>query len=320
MHLEIVQPKSSREAVSVQIINKLYSLAYSNPDQGIVSILDNTSTISGAVSLYAANKKRVEYLAGANGVGGDGRFPDLLIYCTTYYIDFMDDAFATVCADLYGNGEGVTSADIAGVNSLTSPKNLVQAVQNNSDIVTLDFRSFPRLDFSAANNWNLPSLQNIYVDSVSAITVKFFKNTGLIVNGKNYLDNIIVGTYRFTDTRYTTNNILQGDVSNPNTFGTIAIRNFDLHDGITKVIVGTYTTRNNCTITNLYLGNSPFPVSYGEGYGDNLARISNIYVPVGMKQAYIDNGTWVHDGDARTDFIEYDFDTDPDGIFSVLDE
>lgn len=61
-------------------------------------------------------------------------------------------------------------------------------------------------------------------------------------------------------------------------------------------------------------------MSYSEGYGDNLARISNIYVPIGMAQAYIDNGTWVHDGVARTDFIEYDFDTDPDGIFSVLDE
>lgn len=129
MHLEIVQSKSSREAVSVQIINKLYNLAYSNPNQGITSRLDSTSTVSGAVSLYAANKKRVEYLAGTNGVGGNGRFPDLLIYCTTYYIDFMDDAFSTVCANLYGNGEGVTLADIAGVTSLKdSTKNLVDYV------------------------------------------------------------------------------------------------------------------------------------------------------------------------------------------------
>lgn len=320
MHLEIVQPKSSRETVSVQIINKLYSLAYSNPNQGIVSVLDNTSTISGAVSLYAANKKRVEYLAGTNGVGGNGRFPDLLIYCTTYYIDFMDDAFATVCANVYGNGEGVTSADIAAVQSVTSPQNLLQAIQNNSDIVTLDFRSFPRMNLSGERNWNLPSLQSVYANSVSVLSISSFRNTGPITNNKYYLDKIIIGTLRYTDTHYTSFRVLQGATTNPNTFGTIAIRNFDPHDGVTKITVGNYTTRNNCTITNLYLGNSPFPLSYGEGYGDNLARISNIYVPVGMKQAYIDNGTWVHDGNARTDFIEYDFDTDPDGIFSVLDE
>ena len=60
-------------------------------------------------------------------------------------------------------------------------------------------------------------------------------------------------------------------------------------------------------------------MTYERAYGDNINRVTNIYVPVGMRQAYIDKA-WSDDGGStiRTNFIEYDFDTDPDGIFSVL--
>ena len=166
----------------------------------------------------------------------------------------------------------------------------------------------------------MPSLQNVYIDSASGLSVIYFRSTGPIVNGKNYLDKLIVRNYNYTDTHYTSLYILGGNTANTNSFGTIAIRNFNVHDDMTTITVGDYTTRGNCSITNLYLGNSPFALSYKGAYGDNLARISNIYVPIGMAQAYIDNGTWVQNGVARTDFIEYDFDADPDGIFSVFDE
>lgn len=118
MHLEIIQPKSARETVSLGVINKLYELAYENASLGITSQLDNTSDIVGSVSLYAADKKKVEYLAGTNGVGGNGRFQDFNIYCTTYYLNFLDDAFAQVCANVYGNGEGTTTADLVGIENL----------------------------------------------------------------------------------------------------------------------------------------------------------------------------------------------------------
>lgn len=327
MHLEIIQPKSARETVSLGVINKLYELAYENASLGITSQLDNTSNIVGSVSLYAADKKKVEYLAGTNGVGGNGRFQDFNIYCTTYYLNFLDDAFAQVCANVYGNGEGTTAADLVGITSVTQEgKNLFSAITGNTSVVTMDFRQFPKLDFGGSRKlWNLPNAQNVYIDSAEGFQISNFHTLGPTVDGKPHLNKLLVRELNYPQSANKNIRILAGtDTVSQCTFDTIGIRNMHLQAGTSTVGIGTYFTRNARAVTNLYLGHcfvgdTEVALNYYRNYGDDISRVTNIYVPVGMRQAYV-NLQWTDGSTVRTNFIEYDFDTDPDGIFSVFNQ
>lgn len=197
-------------------------------------------------------------------------------------------------------------------------------MNGNTTVTTMDFRQFPKLALNGTFIWSQRYVQNVYVNVASTINPQNFNDLGPLVNGKPYLDKLIIGELNWTDTVHPNLAILHGSVNNNCSYGTLAIRNIYAPSNATRIHFGDYATRNGVTYTNLYLGHcyigdTETTITYSqEAYGDNLSRITNIYVPVGMRQAYIDNGTWVHSGTARTDFIEYDFDTDPDGIFSVL--
>jgi len=77
--------------------------------------------------------------------------------------------------------------------------------------------------------------------------------------------------------------------------------------------IGDYFTRG-ISISNFYLGETnPERVRLRQGYGDNITNgVTNFYVPIGCSQAYANSTTW----SAYTgQFLEYDFETDPDHIF-----
>lgn len=78
---------------------------------------------------------------------------------------------------------------------------------------------------------------------------------------------------------------------------------------------GNYLTRG-VTIDKLYLGD-PVAHDIGFGYGDDINRIGEIYVPIGMKETFAAMNGWSK-RDPALGFLEYDFDTDPDGIFAEL--
>ena len=79
-----------------------------------------------------------------------------------------------------------------------------------------------------------------------------------------------------------------------------------LPDSITGI--HNYAFRN-IRITKLYL-NKKEPVSLGLAYGSNLSNCDMIYVPVECSEAYKNATNW----NSYTNYVEYDFDTDPDNI------
>lgn len=313
MHLEITQSTGQTETLQnnfgVSVVNALYQLA--------VNGLDETSTVSGRISLYAASKEKVEYLAGTNGVGGNGVFPNLYIICSTYYVDFLDNAFGQVCADLYGDGYGVTQAQLLSVSNLDSLKAV-----SDSSVTKLDLRKFPSFAYAEAV-WGFSNVTEIYINSCGSLTqqmsqveVTSFRNMGTVVEDKRYIDKLIINNVYFSGN----GRFLRGQSvaeRNDTNFGTIAIRNIQLSNSDNYATLGAYTTRNGRTITNLYLGGDRV-VKYSGGYGDSMFRIQNIYVPTGMASLYAADSSWTENGTTHT-FYEYDFVNDPDGIFSMFD-
>ena len=319
MHLELTQSTGQTESIlttlGANIVSALYDLAISGD-------LDNTSTVSGRLSIYAASKTKVEYLAGTNGTGGNGLFPNLYISCVTYYVDFLDAAFGRNCAQLFGDGEGVTLSQLQGVNA-TSMIGLRD--MNNSSVSVFDFRNFPIMQYNNSSaDWNCPVLTSIYINEAGhtssqgdTVDLSFFVGCGVpIENNKTYVDKLIINTVR---TQASVQSFLRGnssDAKNSVNFGTIAIRNFDVPSG-GYFQIGSYATRSNRTINNLYLGGNSV-VKFNAGYGDDIFRITNIYVPIGMASQYAAESTWTKNGTTHT-FYEYDFENDPDNIFAVFD-
>ena len=314
MHLEITQSTGQTESIfnniGGQVVNALYNLAISGD-------LDNTSTVSGRISIYAANKFKVEYLAGTNGVGGNGIFPDLYITCSTYYVDFMDEEFGKVCGQLYGDGTGVTVSQLSAVSNL----NTLRATQN-SNVTKLDLRQFPALVYQTGY-WNFPNVTEIYIKAVGfstsvggTIQISSFKNMGTVVSDRRYIDKLIIKTVQTKSSG--TQKFLGGTTESADQktdFGTIAIKNFYAPNG-GDFKIGEYLTRGNRHITNLYLGGNAV-IACSTGYGDNIFNIENIYVPIGMKSQYEANSTWSRDGTVHP-FYEYDFENDPDNIFAAF--
>ena len=66
----------------------------------------------------------------------------------------------------------------------------------------------------------------------------------------------------------------------------------------------------NIKIEKLYM-NIKNPLTLPVGYGDNINSCSEIYVPIGSASLYHSATNW---NSYSRDYIEYDFDTDPDNI------
>ena len=76
MHLEIIQPTDRVEVVTIDMIDKLYNLAYEDANSGITSQLDASSNVQGNIEVSAAYEDAVNFLAGYIGAtqNPNGRF------------------------------------------------------------------------------------------------------------------------------------------------------------------------------------------------------------------------------------------------------
>ena len=315
MHLEVLQSESVTEQnVTPETIEKLYNLAYSNPSLGILSKLDATSNLQGTVSLYATYQDYVNYL--------QNKFPNFHINTSTYYFRFTDQELTTICAQFFGDGIGVTTAELASISRFSDE--FKNAISNNSSIRNLDLRGFTGITgtFGGGTFLDMNNLENIYVKDVNgAISINFVKNASKRTVNKFIIDGVLLGT--------TNSNLegqgkkiyaLQGDTSNSINCDILAIRRIapkvtmEFPNSYNSCLgLGDYITRG-INIENFYLDEkNPERVILRQGYNDNINKVVNFYVPIGCAQAYANSTTW---GQMRnSEFLEYDFDNDPNGIF-----
>ena len=322
MHLEVLQSESVTEQnVTSETIEKLYELAYSNPSLGISSKLDATSNLQGTLSLYATYQDYVTYL--------QAKYPNLHINTTTYYYRFKDKELNNICAQFFGDNIGVTNGELA---SVTKFSNEFKTAISGSTVQYLDLGGFIGLTnwLSFATFQNISTLKTVYVKNLQGWNdLNFVKNCGQIKPGDTLptLEKYVVDGCYLSDTNTTMSTqdkarrTLQGSTGNSFNIGTLAIRRIAPNVTMefpnsynSRFSIGDYLTRS-IKIDNFYLGETnPERVQLTQGYGDNINRVVNFYVPIGCAQAYANSSTW---GALRSsEFLEYDFDNDPNGIFT----
>lgn len=105
-----------QESVGSAVVEKLYRLAFEDPVNEIVSQLDPTSNISGNILVSAAYEDSVRYLSGIDTTDTP-RFPNLHITVqnNNYYVRFTESVIQQAAANLYGDGIGITSTQLASI-------------------------------------------------------------------------------------------------------------------------------------------------------------------------------------------------------------
>ena len=315
MHLEVLQSESVTEQnVTPETIEKLYNLAYSNPSLGISSKLDATSNLQGTVSLYATYQDYVNYL--------QNKFPNFHINTSTYYFRFTDQELTTICAQFFGDGIGVTTAELASISRFSDE--FKNAISNNSSIRNLDLRGFTGItgSFTGGMFSNISNLENIYVKDVdNRVFIDVVSNSPKRTINKLIVDGTLLGTLN-SDMEKQDHRVyaLQGGTANSISYKIVAIRRIapkvtmEFPNSYNSCFgIGDYITRG-INIENFYLDEkNPERVILRQGYNDNINKVVNFYVPIGCAQAYANSTTW---GQMRnSEFLEYDFDNDPNGIF-----
>lgn len=197
MHLELIQNTSVTEQVGPEVIDKLYDLSLNDPQQGIVSPLDNTSVVQGRLQVYAAYQDAVKYLVGIDQ-GDPKRFPDLYITVTnnTYFIRFKDPVVFQYCLDNYAlsGSNGITKAQAEAITNLNSFWGRSMTSQQKSAVQTLEDFQY----FTGATG----EQENVIVDFPNATKIKFPSGT--------FTNNSIYTRYIVQDSK----NISQIDYSN----------------------------------------------------------------------------------------------------------
>jgi len=97
-HLRIEQNTGLTEEVNASIIAKLYELAISGD-------LDETSDLKGRLHSSVARDMHVSYL--------NNHFEDLTILADSLYITFEDPEVDRVLSNVWGDGNGITNAQIS---------------------------------------------------------------------------------------------------------------------------------------------------------------------------------------------------------------
>lgn len=179
MHLELIQNTSVTEQVGPEVIDKLYDLSLNDPQQGIVSPLDNTSVVQGRLQVYAAYKDAVKYLVGIDP-GDPKRFPDLYITVTnnTYFIRFKDQVVFQYCLDNYAlsGSNGITVSQAEAINSRSAFWGSVMTSEQKSQVQTLeDFQYFTGV---------VGEQEKLVVGFSNATKIKF--PSGTFTNNTNY--------------------------------------------------------------------------------------------------------------------------------------
>lgn len=284
--LKITQ-NTAAEKVTSDTISKLYKLTVG--DSTTPPLAENVE-LEGYIRSDYGKRAQIEYLK--------QKFPKLQIDVpeSGLYLDFDDPVFEQFLISTYcPEQSGVT------IYTMTQIKYLENDTISNSeyaaDIETIDFR---HTAFTSVNEvfWNCPKLKNIYIKSIT----NNFKHNDFSAN--TTIDKIIIGEVGYINGNPSSN---AGRRIN-----TLAIRK----KGSSSRTWGSYMFRG-VTIGKLYIGDTT-PMRLTFGYGDNIDSCEEIYVPTGCAELYAATDGW-STRSTSLGYKEYDFDTDPDGIFSVLD-
>jgi hypothetical protein len=196
-----------------------------------------------------------------------------------YYIRFADDAVRRICAEMWGDGTGITREMAAQVKTINSE------FSGRTDLVSFDeFRYF------TAFTGNGACLKHSGLNSVIYPANELILNLALKKTGEIDYIKIMPGK--------TVSRVHLGDSDKNIHVKLIYIPEcMSFHD---------YFYRG-AKVDRLYL-QCDTPPSMPMGYGSNINNVVEFYVPLGCSDAYQANV-------ARTNgYIEYDFDTDPDGV------
>lgn len=284
--LKITQ-NTSAEKVTANTISKLYKLTVG--DSTTPPLTQNVE-LEGYIRADHGKRAQIKYLK--------EKFPKLQIDIpeSGLYLDFDDPVFEQFIIDTwFPEQSGVTLVNALRINNM--PNGTFNNFENASEIETIDFR------YSSFENWsdgffNLPKLKYVYIKSVSTMTqLNSFHKDAVI-------EKCIIGhaEYSFGGGPYAQNCHIK----------ILGIKSFGRKE---TDKYGDYLMRS-ITIDKLYLGDSvAHDINFA--YGDDINRVGEIYVPVGMKETFAAMNGWSNRNPALG-FIEYDFYTDPDGIFAEL--
>lgn len=285
-NLKITQ-NTSAEKVTANTISKLYKLTVENSTTPPIA---QNVELEGYIRADHGKRAQIKYLK--------EKFPKLQIDVpeSGLYLDFDDPVFEQFIIDTWFPGQsGVTLVNALSINYIAN--GTFNNFENASEIETIDFRysSFGKWEDGF---WSLPKLKYVYIKSVQSIEQlnNFHKDA--------VIEKCIIG--------FAQNSFKGGPYAQNCHIKILGIKSFNT--GKTDKYGG-YLTRS-VTIDKLYLGD-PVAHDIGLGYGDDLNRIGEIYVPVGMKETFAAMDGWSH-RDPALGFLEYDFYTDPDGIFAEL--
>lgn len=285
-NLKITQ-NTSAEKVTANTISKLYKLTVG--DSTTPPIAQNVE-LEGYIRADHGKRAQIKYLK--------EKFPKLQIDVpeSGLYLDFDDPVFEQFIIDTwFPEQSGVTLVNALSINYIAD--GTFNNFENASEIETIDFR------YSSFGKWDdgfffLPKLKYVYIKSVASITkLNSFHKDAVI-------EKCIIG---FVEDR-----IGGGPYAQNCHIKILGIKSFNT--GKTNTY-GDYLTRG-VTIDKLYLGD-PVAHDIWFSYGDDINRIGEIYVPIGMKETFAAMDGWSH-RDPALGFLEYDFYTDPDGIFAEL--
>lgn len=157
-HLYIEQNTGLTEEVNSSIISKLYELAISGD-------LDETSDLKGRLHSTVARDNHVAYL--------NEHFEDLTVTADLLYITFADPEVDRVLSNWWGDGTGITSAQMAtktelnfsSVDSITDRKPFI----NNTSIRT--FNELGR--FTTIKTIGTQTFERSYIESIDLSNIEY---------------------------------------------------------------------------------------------------------------------------------------------------
>lgn len=287
MHLYIEQNTGLTEPVSSGVIKKLYELA-------VGGTLDDTSNLIGTVSVDVVSQKMKDYL--------ENRFsPNFHINATLYSATFDDPVWEQLCIQYVGSNGVVTEAQMRALTNIPTGM-----LSSNSDLHIIDFGycNFTSADWG--NKFDGCTFSNLTTLIIGGDNAPEYHRSGIkpimYKIGATHLDKAIQGpSVEFSGTSYG---------------GSIDIL------GIKDIpTIGGYLTRGGFTIGKMYIWQTTPPL-WNTAYGDNNnTNIGEVYVPVGYMQTYLNDTNFTNAWNISTlqsKIHEYDFSTDPDGIFTEL--
>lgn len=296
-HLKIRQASDRTESVPVDVINKLYELSFHSDD--VQRQLDSTSYLSGKINTILSTHQKIDFLNSEWG-------PGLIVSATTYSISFEDPEWEQICINTWGANGGIVESQLRNVTNLKST-----LAQNNSNlrIVDLKYSTFAGNPFSDSNVFtNCPNIEKVIIGYVKQSGNNKIMSINTLIDrfGRSGINKIIINKADriFGD----------GAGGGTRTVNILAVKH--LYGDISN-----YLTRSFSTIDNLYLGSST-PVAMSKGYGDNFNKIKAVYVPTGCSNAYLASTDFNQYWDMaylQSVLHEYDFEEDPDHIFSDID-